>query len=94
MTGTRRVAALRALVARTAEGAFLLRSLAEHNLGRLAARTDEATQRALRDGGASNCPVCQGLPCPGSSPAGCQHSRHQLHFGQRLKNPCFWTSAP
>ena len=44
--------ALRGLVARAAEGAFLLRILAEHNLGRLAARCDEATQRALRDGGA------------------------------------------
>ncbi len=47
-----RVAALRALVARAAEGAFLLRVLAEHNVGRLAARCDEATQRALREGGA------------------------------------------
>ena len=48
----RRVVALRGLVARAAEGAFLLRILSEHNLGRLAARCDEATQRALRDGGA------------------------------------------
>ena len=50
--GPRRVVALRALVARAGEGAFLLRVLAEHNLGRLAMRTDEATQRALKDGGA------------------------------------------
>ena len=53
----RRVVALRALVARAGEGAFLLRVLAEHNLGRLAMRTDEATQRALKDGGARSSAV-------------------------------------
>lgn len=40
---------MRAMVARAAEGCFLLRSLADHNLGRLAARCDETTQRALRE---------------------------------------------
>ncbi|CAL8471349.1 g10891 [Coccomyxa elongata] len=45
-----RVGAVRALVARAAEGCFLLRALGDHNLGRLAARCDDAGQRALRDG--------------------------------------------
>lgn len=40
---------MRALVARAAEGCFLLRALGDHNLGRLAARCDEGTQRILRD---------------------------------------------
>lgn len=45
-----RVGAVRALVARAAEGCFLLRTLGDHNLGRLAARCDDSTQRSLRDG--------------------------------------------
>lgn len=44
-----RVGAVRALVARAAEGCFLLQKLGDHNLGRLAARCDDATQRSLRD---------------------------------------------
>ena len=45
----RRVSGLRALVTRAAEGTFLIRLLSEHNLGRLAARSDEGIQRALRE---------------------------------------------
>ena len=34
---------------RAAEGTFLIRLLAEHNLGRLALRSDEGVRRALRE---------------------------------------------
>lgn len=44
-----RVSGLRGLVTRAAEGAFLIRLLSEHNLGRLAARSDEGIRRALRE---------------------------------------------
>ena len=44
-----RVGVLRALVTRAAEGTFLIRLLSEHSLGRLAARSDESIQRALRE---------------------------------------------
>lgn len=39
--------AVRGFAARTAEGCFLLRTLAEHHLGRLAARCDEPTRGRL-----------------------------------------------
>ncbi len=45
----RRVSGLRALVTRAAEGTFLIKLLFEHNLGRLAARSDESIRRALRE---------------------------------------------
>lgn len=44
---SRRVEAVRGFAARTAEGCFLLRTLAEHHLGRLAARCDEPTRGRL-----------------------------------------------
>ena len=44
-----RVSGLRALVTRAAEGTFLIRLLCEHNLGRLAARSDEGVRRALSE---------------------------------------------
>ena len=44
-----RVSGLRALVTRAAEGTFLIRLLSEHNLGRLAARSDEHIRCALRE---------------------------------------------
>ena len=45
----RRVSGLRALVTRAAEGTFLIRLLSEHNLGRLALRSDEGVRRTLRE---------------------------------------------
>eukprot|EP00887_Chlorella_sp_A99_P007116 scaffold2.g7116.t1 len=44
----RRAAGVRALVARAAESAFLLRVLVEHNIGRLAARMEESLRQQLR----------------------------------------------
>ena len=43
-----RTAELRAMVARFAEACFLLRTLGEHNVGRLAARLDDATRERVR----------------------------------------------
>ena len=42
-----RVARIRGLALRAAEGAYLLRSIAEHNLGRAAARLDDAARARL-----------------------------------------------
>ncbi|PRW05942.1 nuclear pore complex Nup155 isoform B [Chlorella sorokiniana] len=44
----KRTEAVRALVARAAQACFLLRVLAEHNLGRMAARLDEPARAQLR----------------------------------------------
>ncbi len=42
------MAEMRAMVARYAEACFLLRTLGEHNVGRLAARLDEPTRERVR----------------------------------------------
>ena len=42
------MAKMRAMVARYAEACFLLRTLGEHNVGRLAARLDEPTRERVR----------------------------------------------